>query len=188
MLTTKSCIFFKKGGMTSFFSQKSKVWTDVGSWDRNTWWRSNIYHGPCSHFHANAPCPCIQYGIRWYARGGKRTAAERTRVPTHLKVISRPFSQRKPWTLFAKVDWPFKPYLCSMPKLISNRRAMLCMCTCIAECVPTTYLCVTLRNDQFFIFSNLYGYLSSNQTYLYLAFKSAWHRYCKRFQMSQKYY
>ena len=33
-------VFFKKGGLTSFFPQKSKVWTDVGSWDRHTWWRS----------------------------------------------------------------------------------------------------------------------------------------------------
>ena len=30
----------EKGGVTTFFSQKSKVWTDIGSWDHHTWWRS----------------------------------------------------------------------------------------------------------------------------------------------------
>ena len=32
----------EKGGVTTFFSQKSKVWTDIGSWDHHTWWRSKI--------------------------------------------------------------------------------------------------------------------------------------------------
>ena len=33
---------FLKNGVWHHFSQKSKVWTDVGSWDRHTWWRSKI--------------------------------------------------------------------------------------------------------------------------------------------------
>ena len=30
----------KEGVLILFSSQKSKVWMDVGSWDRHTWWRS----------------------------------------------------------------------------------------------------------------------------------------------------
>ena len=49
MQRTQSCVFLnkmKKGRVITFFSQKSKVWTDIGSWDRHTWWRSNykLYH------------------------------------------------------------------------------------------------------------------------------------------------
>ena len=59
MWRTKSCVFLnkkKKGGINPFFT-KVKSLTDVGSWDRHTWWRSNwrIWTIP-------SPAPiCIQF-------------------------------------------------------------------------------------------------------------------------------